>query len=142
MNTSVSLKHNLESLAQDFAKQIVAVIYASSLEEVFRKSEDKAAERLHRKIIAAKKTTAKAAPVLMAEPKTRRNRRTPKQIDKQIEQIVGTLMAASGKKMTSEALRKELGWAFNKWQLPIKRAVKLGLVKQKGSRRVTEYSVP
>lgn len=130
-----SLKSTIESLAQQFAAQVLTIIRSASLEDILGQSV--ATTRATPKT-ARTPRAAKAGKAPKAGKRGRLARRSADQIDEQLASVVA-LLKKNSKGMRSEAIRAEL--KLDRREIPrvLAEGLKSKAVRKTGAKRATTY---
>jgi hypothetical protein len=141
-----NLKATIESLAADFAKQLIGAIKGASLQEILNEtvgaaSAPRAGRRARRAAAPVVAEAAKAAAPARGGRKAkggRLARRSPEALAKAKEQIVA-LLGKSPKGLRSEEIRAKLGLSKQEIPRPLADALAEKLISKKGEKRATTY---
>ncbi len=141
-----NLKTTIESLATDFAHKLISAIKASSLQEILNETASgggggggaRRGRRPGSVSAAAAAPAAKAAKPAARRKGGRLARRSPADLAKAMEQILG-LLGKHPKGLRSEEIRAKLGLSKQEVPRPLADALAAKLISKKGEKRATTY---
>jgi hypothetical protein len=135
----MSLKNRISALAEEFSAGVLAAIRAASLEEILSEGGRSSSHSVVSSTSAA--PAEKRGPGRPRGRKSRRlARRSPEQIAKVVESIVGALKKHKAG-MRSEQLQKLLALDKKEISGPLTEALSGRKITKKGERRATTYFV-
>ncbi len=146
-----SLRSELHDLATKFASDVLADLRSASVDDILAESSRSSSVRRARvQPTARRAATDRAASAILEAPPTvhttkarggRLARRSPADIAKTLDAVVGAIRATKGKGLRAEDIKKALG--LDRREIP--RVLRQGLatkkLRSKGQKRATRYFV-
>jgi hypothetical protein len=127
MPRSTSLRSHLSDLAQSFADSVLAAIRGASLDDLVAESGRSA-------------VGGREIPTPFRKAKGGRlARRSPEQIAKTLDRVVGAVKASKGKGLRAEEIRKTLDLDVREVPRVLKEGLRTRKLTAKGQKRATTY---
>jgi hypothetical protein len=134
----LTLRANIESLAQTFATQVLGAIRASSLESILAETSSKGRGPGRPPAALSVRTVSKRGPGRPPGPTSKRlGRRSAKDLAKTASAIVALVKQRQG--LRAEQIRAELQIPKNAWARPLALALASKKLSKKGEKRATAY---